>query len=127
MGEENWNCLHDGPSHAADFQGVEMTRKGYSTEIGIRRCRTCGGLYRWYRFEINDWSGGADYSDETEVWQVLAADEVELVRGDDNYTPRDGREHRSDSGWRRDGPFDVEAKPSLGERLRRLVRKAFWD
>lgn len=127
MTGEPWTCLHDGRRHFADVREIERTRKGYSTEIAIHRCETCKGLYRWYRFELNDWSGGGDYSDETEVWQVLAADEVERVRGDDNYTPRDGREHRSDSGWRRDGPFEVEAKPSLGERLRRLLRKAFWD
>jgi len=120
-----WTCLHDGHRHLADVREIERTREGYSTEIAIHRCETCGGLYRWERYELNDWSGGHDYSDETNIWQVLAADEVALVRSDDNYTPRDGRQHRSDSGWRRDGGLDV--KPSVGERLRRLARKAFWD
>lgn len=125
MRDGSWICLHEGPKHLADVERIETTRDGSGTEIAISHCRKCGGFYRWYRFEINDWSGGNDYSDETEVWQVLAGDEMELVRSDDNYQPRDGREHRSDKGWRRDG--GVEPKPSVGERLRRLARKAFWD
>lgn len=120
-----WTCLHDGPRHPADVREIERTRKGYSTEIAIHCCETCGGLYRWVHYELNDWSGGNDYSDETDLWQVLAADEVALVRGDDNYTPRDGREHRSDRGWQREG--GLAPRPSVGERLRRFVRKAFWD
>lgn len=103
MSERNWTCLHDGPRHDVDLQLVRMTREHCSTEIAIHRCATCGGLYRWERSEINDWSGGNDYSDTTEIWQVLAADETENVRTDPNYTPRDGREHRTDTGWRRDG------------------------
>lgn len=100
----SWTCLGDGAPHAADLEEVERTYDRGSTEIAIQRCRTCGQLYRFEHYELNDWSGGGDYCDQTWTWQVLDADEVEIVRSDPNYAPRSGREHRFDSGWKRDGP-----------------------
>ena len=103
MSGKSWICLGEGARHAADTAEIERPHDNGRTEIAIRRCRTCGQLYRWYRFEISDWSAGGDYGDETEVWQVLAADEMDAVRRDPNYRPRDGREHRFDTGWKPQG------------------------
>jgi hypothetical protein len=100
----DWTCLGEGPEHPADVAEIERTYDRRSTVIAIQRCGTCGQLYRFEQYELNDWSGGSDYCDQTWTWQVLAPDEVAIVRGDPNYTPRDGREHRHDSGWKREGP-----------------------
>jgi len=100
----SWTCLGEGAPHPADVAEIERTHDNGRTQIAIQRCLTCGQLYRWHRFEINDWSSTGDYSDETQVWQVLAADEQEAMRGDLNYAPRAGREHRTDRGWQRDWP-----------------------
>ncbi|HYI46868.1 MAG TPA: hypothetical protein VEX35_00230 [Allosphingosinicella sp.] len=101
---QSWTCLGGGAEHLADVEVVERTLDRGNTRIAIHRCRTCGQLYRWEHYELNDWSGGGNYSDETEVWKVLDSDEVHIVRRDPNYAPRNGREHRADRGWRRDGP-----------------------
>lgn len=98
-----WVCLGDGPMHLADVEEVGRNPNRGSSEVAVHRCGTCGQLYRWLRFELNDWSGGGDYSDESVSWQVLDADEVAAVLGDFNYAPRGERMHRIDSGWRRDG------------------------
>lgn len=104
MTDGKWTCLGDGAEHPADVAEVERTYDRGTTEIAIHRCRTCGQLYRWERFELNDWSGSGDYCDRTEIWKALEPDEVDAVRRDPNYTPRGGREHRADTGWRREGP-----------------------
>ena len=104
MDGPSWTCLGEGAEHAADVVEVERTRDKGNTLIAIHRCRSCGQLYRWMHYEVNDWSVGGDYCDETTIWTVLAPDEVEIVRRDPNYAPRSGREHRFDTGWRRDGP-----------------------
>lgn len=97
-----WTCLGGPPDHPVDLAEVERTLARGGTEIGVHRCQTCGQLYRYERFEVNDWSGGGDFSDETETFKVMAEDEIPRVRADPNYRPRDGREHRRDTGWRRD-------------------------
>ena len=102
MSWPSWTCLGDGAAHPADLAEIERTHANGRTEIAIQRCRACGQLYRYMHFELNDWSAAGDYCDETYVWKVLEADEVESVRGDPNYTPRGGREHRYDTGWRRE-------------------------
>ncbi len=101
----SWTCLGDGAEHPADLAHVERTRAG-NAEIDIVRCRTCGQLYRRLHYELNDWSDSGDYCDRTTIWTVLEPDEVEIVRSDSNYTPRSGREHRYDTGWKREGPWD---------------------
>lgn len=98
-----WVCLGDGPMHLADVEEVGRNPNRGGSEVAVHRCRTCGQLYRWLRFELNDWSGAGDYSDESVSWQVLDTDEVAAVLEDFNYTPRSERRHRIDSGWRRDG------------------------
>lgn len=100
---EGWICLGDGPMHLAEVEEVGRNPNRGSSEVAVHRCRTCGQLYRWLRFELNDWSGGGDYSDESVSWRILDADEVAAVLEDFNYTPRGERTHRIDSGWRRDG------------------------
>ena len=104
MTAPSWTCLGDGAEHPADLAEVERTWTGGSGEIALQRCRACGRLYRFERFELNDWSGGGDYCDSTSVWKLLEPDEADLVRRDPNYSPRSGREHRFDTGWRREGP-----------------------
>lgn len=104
MDGPSWTCLGGGAEHLADLTQVERIRDKGDTRIAIRRCRTCGQLYRWLHYELNDWSDGGDYCDETTIWTVLESDEVDSVRGDPDYTPRSGREHRFDTGWRREGP-----------------------
>jgi len=99
-----WTCLGEGAAHPADLALVEWTREKGNTRIAIRRCRSCGQLYRWLQFELNDWSGGSDYCDETTIWTAIDPDEVDRVRRDPNYKPRSGREHRHDTGWQRQGP-----------------------
>lgn len=103
MTGEPWTCLGEGARHNADVAEIERTYDNGRTEIAIHRCGTCGQLYRWEHYELNDWSGGNDYCDDTYTWKLLAADEVDSVRRDPNYTPRDGREHRFDTGWKREG------------------------
>jgi hypothetical protein len=104
MDGPSWTCLGNGAEHSADLEEIERTKDTGSTLIAIQRCRTCGQLYRWMHFEVNDWSGSGDYCDETTIWKVLEPDEVDSVRRDPNYAPRSGREHRYDTGWRREGP-----------------------
>lgn len=99
MEPAGWTCL--GGPHLADLAEIEQTLARGDTVIAIQRCRTCGQLYRHERFEVNDWSGSGDYSDETCTWTTLSEDEVYLVRTDPNYEPRSGLAHRSDTGWRR--------------------------
>lgn len=96
-----WTCLGDAPAHPAALVEVEQTLSRGGTEVAIQRCATCGQLYRYERFEVNDWSGAGDFSDETQTFKVMQSDEVERVRADPNYLPHDGREHRIDGGWRR--------------------------
>ena len=103
IGPTGWTCLGTGAEHDADIEEIERTLDTPRTKIAIHRCRTCGQLYRWTRFEVNDWSAGGDYSDETYIWRPLEPDEVEAVRQSANYSPRSDRFHRWDSGWRRDG------------------------
>lgn len=100
MNGVDWTCLSGGAGYRADVAEIERIFDNGRTEIAVQRCRTCGQLYRWEHFELNDWSKSGDYCDQTNIWKVLEPDEVESVRRDPNYTPRDGREHRSDSGWR---------------------------
>ena len=105
MATAGWTCLGDGPPHPADIEAVERTwGSPHGNQIGIHRCRTCGQLYRYLYYEVNDWTASADYTDETSIWQVLDADEVDSVRSDPNYSPRSDRMHRSDTGWIRQGP-----------------------
>lgn len=104
MDPPRWTCLGRGAPHPADVVEVERTRDKGNTQIAIQRCRACGQLYRRLQFELNDWSGGSDYCDETTIWTLLEPDEVESVRSDPDYVPRSRREHRYDTGWRRQGP-----------------------
>ncbi len=104
MDGPSWTCLGDGAEHPADLAQVESTYDNGRTDIAIHRCRTCGQLYRRLHFEVNDWSGSGDYCDETTIWTMLEPDELDEVRRDPNYTPRSGREHRHDTGWKRQGP-----------------------
>ena len=104
MNAPSWTCLGDETAHSADLVETECIRDRGSTLVAIQRCRTCGQLYRWLHYELNDWSGGGDYCDETMKWSPIEPDEVESVRRDPNYAPRSGREHRHDTGWRREGP-----------------------
>lgn len=104
MTAPRWTCLGPGAPHPADLAEVERTRDMGGTLIAIERCRACGQLYRFERFELNDWSGGGDYCDTGYVWKAIEPDEVVIVRADPNYQPRSGRVHRFDTGWRREGP-----------------------
>lgn len=99
-----WTCLGKGAEHAVDLIHVELLLDRGGREISIQRCRACGQLYRFEQFELNDWSGGSDYCDRTFIWKALERDELEKVRSDLNYQPRGGRQHRHDTGWRREGP-----------------------
>ena len=98
-----WTCLGEGAEHPVELAHVELLLDRGGTEISVQRCRACGQLYRFERFELNDWSGGGDYCDRTSIWKALEPDEVETVRGDLNYQPRGGRQHRFDTGWKREG------------------------
>ena len=104
MDGPGWTCLSDGAPHSADLVEIERTRDTGNTKIAIQRCRTCGQLYRWLQYELNDWSAAGDFCDETTIWTLLEPDELESVRNDPNYAPRSGREHRYDTGWKREGP-----------------------
>jgi hypothetical protein len=104
MSGPSWTCLGDGAEHPADVAVIVRTKETGNTRIAIHRCRACGQLYRFEQYELNDWSGSGDYCDESYIWKVLAPDEVDVVRRDPNYAPRSGREHRFDTGWRREGP-----------------------
>ncbi|MDP8993563.1 MAG: hypothetical protein M3N07_01060 [Pseudomonadota bacterium] len=103
MNGPSWTCLGEGPAHPADLEEIEPILETGSTLIAVQRCRICGQLYRWLHYELNDWSGSGDYCAETTIWTVLEPDEVDSVRRDPNYSPRSGREHRHDTGWRREG------------------------
>lgn len=104
MDGPSWTCLGKGPEHPAALVHVELLLDRGGTEISVQRCRACGQLYRFEQFELNDWSGGGDYCDRTFIWKAIEPDEVGKVRGDHNYQPRGGRQHRYDTGWRREGP-----------------------
>ena len=77
MTGEPWTCLGEGARHDADVAEIERTYDNGRTEIAIHRCGTCGQLYRWEHYELNDWSGGGDYCDDSYSWRVLAPDETD--------------------------------------------------
>ncbi|HYJ81746.1 MAG TPA: hypothetical protein VEW26_02750, partial [Allosphingosinicella sp.] len=60
-----WTCLGKGTEHPVDLVHVELLLDRGGTEISVQRCRACGQLYRFERYELNDWSGGGDYCDRT--------------------------------------------------------------
>jgi hypothetical protein len=95
-GGSGWTCLGPGPAHAMAPEEVERLR---SIDEAFIRCRTCGQLYYYRCYELNDWSHGHDYCDYTYIWAVIDAHETEALRRDPNYKPRDGRFHRYDTGW----------------------------
>jgi len=97
-----WTCFGEGASHTADVAEVEELYDRGGTRKAVHRCRTCGQLYLFMSYEINDWSGGNDYSSETSIWHVLAADEVAAARADINYVTRSEAHHRIEQPWRRD-------------------------
>ena len=101
-GPPEWTCVGARPAHPADLETVETRYRSANSELAIRRCRTCGQLYRHSMRETHDWSNGNDYCDVTNIWTAIDADEVEAIREDANYEPRAGVSYRHDTGWQRE-------------------------